>query len=138
MDALSQFAEWFPDIITPVLAQRDEAVARRQEAESRLQEAKARRQEAEARRQEAEARRQKSEAALHAERQNIRQRICEKVQKKFQCEFPISLQGKLGRIDDYNALLNVLDRLGDVESLEVFDLFVDEEIANLPRGNVSN
>jgi len=100
MDALSQFAEWFPDIITPVLVERDEEKARLQEAVSRLQEAEARlqeavarlqeakasRQEAEAKlqdakasRQEAEAKLQEVEALLHAERQSVRQRVCEKV-----------------------------------------------------------
>jgi len=159
MDALSQFTEWFPDIITPVLVQRDEAETRRQEAETRRQEAEVRRQEAETRRQEAETRRQEAEtrrqeaetrrqeaetrrqeaeALREAERRSFRRKICEKVQKKFQCEIPISLSEKLGRIDDHNALLNVFDYLGDADSLEVFEQIVDVETTNLRCGNVSN
>jgi len=159
MDALSQFTEWFPDIITPVLVERDEEKARRQEAESRRQEAeierdeekarrqeaeierdeeKTRRQEAEVRRQEAEVRRQETLALREAERQSIRRRICAKVQKKFQCEIPISLLEKLARIDDHNALLNVFDYLGDTDSLEVFEQIVNVEITNLRRKNGSD
>ncbi len=127
MDVLSQFTEWFPDVITPVLVQRDEAEARRQESE-------ARRQESEAGRLEERAGRLASEAERVAERQCFRQRIFKKFQTEYQREISDSLREKLERIDSLNALTNLYEALWKAENLERFERLVDEEIENSRTG----
>ena len=130
MDVLSQFTEWFPDVITPVLAQRDEAEARYQESEAGRLEERAGRLEERAGRLEERAGRLASEAERAAERQCFRRRIFEKFQTEYQCEISDSLREKLERIDDFNALTNLYDALWKAENLERFERLVDEEIEN--------
>ncbi len=123
MDVLSQFTEWFPDVIAPVLAQRDEAEARYQESEAgRLEERAGRLEE--------RAGRLASEAERVAERQSFRQRIFKKFQMEYQREISDSLREKLERIDSLYALTNLYEALWKAENLERFERLVDEEIEN--------
>jgi len=114
MDDLSQFIEWFPDIIKPVLAQRDEAVARLRESEAKLLESEARLQELEAKR--------------TAGRQLFRQKMYRTFQRKFHCEISSSQIEKLEYLDNFIVLANIDDYLEETENREDFDRFIDEEL----------
>ncbi len=116
MDVLSQFTEWFPDVITPVLAQRDEAEARRLEERAGSLEERAGR--------------LASEAERAAERQCFRQRIFEKFQTKYQREISSSLRERLERIDVLEVLADVYDALWKAENQERFEQVV---VAQLNR-----